>query len=122
VGSEPYAPVADFAIVSALVEACKAAGAPHHVGLIVTGDALYAEDAENSRRWASRGVLAFEMEASALFTVAALRGMRAGCLVLVTNNAGIHDRLDGEAYAVAELSLLQVALSTACSLAEWSLR
>ena len=122
VGSEPYAPVADFTIVSALVEACKAAGAPHHVGLIVTGDALYAEDAENSRRWASRGVLAFEMEASALFTVAALRGMRAGCLVLVTNNAGIHDRLDGEAYAVAELSLLQVALSTACSLAEWSLR
>ncbi|HEY7294315.1 MAG TPA: purine-nucleoside phosphorylase, partial [Dehalococcoidia bacterium] len=60
---EPYAPVADFAVASALVHAAAAANVTPHVGLVATGDALYAESAEHAARWAARGVLAFEMEA-----------------------------------------------------------
>lgn len=116
VGGEPYAPVADFAVVSALVERCRALGVPHHIGLICTGDALYAEDRHHAERWLARGVLAFEMEASALFTVAALRGLRAGCIVLVTNAAGEHDRLSGEASAAGERALLTAALEAAADL------
>lgn len=115
-GGEPYAPAADFGVTTALVEACRAAAAPHHTGLIATGDALYAEDVEGGPRWAARGVLAFEMEASALFTVAALRGLRAGCLVLITNAAGVHDRLSGAEYDAAEHRLVRVALAAACAL------
>lgn len=114
---EPYAPVADFGTVSALVQAAAAACVPHHIGLIATGDALYAESEDHAARWAARGVLAFEMEASALFTVAALRGVRAGCLVVVTNAAGAYEWLEGEAYAAAEARLLQVALDAAAALA-----
>jgi purine-nucleoside phosphorylase len=117
VSGEPYAPAADFAVVSALVERCRALGVPHHIGLICTGDALYAEDRHHAERWLARGVLAFEMEASALFTVAALRGLRAGCIVLVTNAAGQHERLDGDAYAAGERALLTVALATAAEIA-----
>ncbi len=116
VGGEPYAPVADFGVVTALDAACHALGATYHVGLIATGDALYAEDAAAGSRWAARGVLAFEMEASVLFTVAALRSMRAGCLLVVTNAAGIHDRLEGPAYEAAERRMLLVALAAAAGL------
>jgi len=113
---DPYAPAADFGVVSALVGAAEAAQVAHHVGLIATGDALYAESPDHAARWAARGVLAFEMEASALFTVAALRGVRAGCIVVATNSAGSLDWLEGEAYRVAEARLLQVALEAAAAL------
>jgi len=115
---DPYAPVAGYRVVAALQRACMAAQATHHVGLIATGDALYAEDAAGSARWAARGVLAFEMEASVLFTVAALRGVAAGCVVVVTNAGGVHDRLQGAAYGAAEACMCRVAVEAARTLSE----
>ncbi len=115
-GGEPYAPVADFSVVTALDTACRQSGAEFHIGLIASGDALYAEDAAGAARWAARGVLAFEMEASVLFTVAALRSIRAGCLLVVTNTAGKQDWLAGVAYEAAERRMLDVALEAAASL------
>jgi purine-nucleoside phosphorylase len=115
-GGDPYAPAADFGIVTALVESCLGLGLPFHTGLISTGDALYAEDAEASARWAARGVLAFEMEASVLFTIAALRGVRAGCIVVASNTAGADDWLQGAAFDHAEAALLRAALNAAIAL------
>lgn len=114
----PYAPAAAFEVVAALAQHCATLGVPHHIGLIATGDAFYAEDPQHVARWGARGVLAFEMEASALFTVAALRNARAGCIVVVTNTAGMQDWLEGEAYDRAEGVLLEAALGTAVALAE----
>ncbi len=68
---ERYAPVADFGLVRALVDASAAADVPHHVGPICTVDVFYNPDADYFSRWAARGVLAFEMESSALFYLAA---------------------------------------------------
>jgi purine-nucleoside phosphorylase len=68
---EPYAPAADFGLVRALVDAAAAAGVVHHVGPICTVDVFYNPDADYFSRWAARGVLAFEMESSALFFLAA---------------------------------------------------
>ena len=116
VGHEPYAPAASFAVVSALAKSCRARGVRFHTGLVCTNDALYAEDRDHGDRWIARGVLAFEMEASALFTVAALRGLEAGCIVVATNAAGVHERLAGDAYAAAEDAMLRVALDAAVSL------
>jgi purine-nucleoside phosphorylase len=115
---DPYAPVADHGVVAVLLESCRALGLAHHAGLIATGDALYAEDVAGSARWAARGVLAFEMEASAIFTVAALRGVRAGCIVVAVNSVAGHDWLQDEAFARAEGLLLQAALGAAMRLSE----
>jgi len=68
---EPYAPAPDFGLVRALVDAAAAVSAPHHVGPICTVDVFYNPDADYFSRWAARGVLAFEMESSALFYLAA---------------------------------------------------
>jgi purine-nucleoside phosphorylase len=114
---DPYAPVPDFGVTAALIAACRDAGAPHHIGLIATGDALYAESEGSTALWAERGVLAFEMEASAIFTVATLRRVRAGCVVLVTNVSGVHDRIEGPGYDLAEATMLRVAVEAAAALA-----
>ncbi len=110
---EGYAPAATFEVVWALVEAASNASARHHVGLIATQDALYGVDPGWVARWSKAGILAQEMEASALFTVAALRGMKCGCLLTVSNSAGHHERLPDEKLNPAIARMIGVGLEAA---------
>lgn len=110
---EPYAPTATFRVVRALVQAAERAGARYHTGLVATEDALYAVTPDWRDRWAARGVLAQEMEASAIFTVAALRGLEAGCLLTVSNSAGQHERLADDELLPTIDRMIAVALEAA---------
>ena len=96
--------------------AAERLGARCHVGPVATEDALYAVTSEWRERWAARGVLAQEMEASAVFTVAALRGLEAGCLLTVSNSAGQHERLRDEQLQPAIDRMIEVALAAAVAL------
>src|ERR1043165_638971 len=55
------------------------------VGPSVSSDLFYNPDGEQYDRWCSRGILAVEMEAAVLFTLGVLRGVRAGCLLTVSD-------------------------------------
>src|SRR5579862_1881080 len=85
VGNEPHCPTASWNIVHEAVHLAKHGAQDLHVGPIVSSDLFYNPDEGQYERWASRGVLAVEMEASALFTVAAIRGVEAACLVTVSD-------------------------------------
>jgi purine-nucleoside phosphorylase len=111
-----YAPAASFRVVRALVEAAEAAGVRHHVGVVATEDALYRVQERWVERWQARGVLAQEMEASAIFTVAALRGMEAGCILVASNHAGHHERLPDEELQPAIDAMIGIGLDAALSL------
>ena len=63
----------------------KEIGQELHVGPIVSSDLFYNPDEGQYGRWSARGVLGVEMEAAALFTVGALRGVEAGCLLTVSD-------------------------------------
>lgn len=89
-GGEPHAPTADWDLLHGAVHAAKELGRRVHVGPVASTDVFYEPDPQRNHRWAQRGVLAVEMEASALFTIAALRGLAAGCLLVVS------DLIDGE--------------------------
>ena len=67
---DPFAPTADFGLVRALVDAAAAKGATYHVGQVATIDVFYNPDPDYVTKWRSRGVLAFEMETSALYYLA----------------------------------------------------
>ncbi|HET6380297.1 MAG TPA: purine-nucleoside phosphorylase [candidate division Zixibacteria bacterium] len=82
---EPYAPTADFALTHALVHAAEEAGVPAHVGQVASVDVFYNTDPDYASRWRARGVLAFEMEASALFYLAAREGAQAACALVVSD-------------------------------------
>ena len=113
---DAYAPAATYRVVRALVEAANRAGAPYHVGLVATEDALYAVDDAHIKKWAARGVLAQEMEASAIFTVAALRGLEAGCILTVSNPAAQHLRLPDDELARGVERMIAVGLEAAVAL------
>lgn len=95
-----YAPVADFALLRAAVEAAEAAQLEVglHVGLVHSSDSFYPARPELVARLAEFGALAVEMEASALYTLAAGRGRRALAVctvsdhVLTGEETSAHDR------------------------------
>lgn len=78
--------VADFSVLTALVEAARARRDAVHVGPIVTDDAFYAETETYVREWEAAGLLSVEMEAAALFTLARRKGLRAGAICTVDGN------------------------------------
>jgi DeoD family purine-nucleoside phosphorylase len=82
---EPYAPASDFALTHALVHAAEEAGIAARPGLVASVDVFYNTDADYASRWRERGVLAFEMEASVLFYLAARGGRQAACLLVVSD-------------------------------------
>jgi purine-nucleoside phosphorylase len=81
-----YAPVADFGLLRGAVEAAEQRGTDVHVGLLFSSDSLYAARPELTARMVGYGVLAVEMEASALYTLAAKHGRRALAICTVSDH------------------------------------
>lgn len=80
-----YAPVADFHLMRAAYDAAPA-GTPVHVGLLYSSDSFYPARPELSNRLVDHGVLAVEMEASALYTIAASHSRRALAICTVSDH------------------------------------
>src|SRR3954449_2228146 len=115
VGGEPHCPTASWELIHGAVHAAKEIGQSMHVGPIVSSDLFYNPHEGQYERWSKRGVLAVEMEASALFTVGAIRGAHAGCLLTVSDIVveGVFTRITDEELRAAVDRMTQVALATA---------
>jgi len=82
-----YAPVADFGLLMAAYDSARArADVTTHVGLIFSGDQFYNPRAELMKPMVEHGVLAVELEASALYTLAARYGARALAICTVSDH------------------------------------
>ena len=111
---EPHVPTADWDLVHAAVHAAKELGKPVRVGPIVSSDLFYNPDGGQYQRWSDRGVLAVEMEAAVLFTLGALRKVKAGCLLTVSDVVieGEFVRISDEEMRAAVDQMTQLALRT----------
>jgi uridine phosphorylase len=78
--------VPDYDVLTALVDGAEANDEDVHVGPIATDDAFYAETEAYVDDWEAAGLLAVEMEAAALFTLARRKGLRAGAICTVDGN------------------------------------
>lgn len=103
---------ADPALVTLADNALKAAGLRAIVGSTWTTDAPFRETAEAIEAAKTRGILAVEMEAAALYTFARARGVRVLCIAHVTNTMGQAGKdfekgeADGTADALAVLAAI----------------
>ena len=79
---------ADGPITRICREKCLAKNLPVLSGKVWTTDALFRETREKVKRYAGMGLLAVEMEMSALFTVAAFRRVQLGGLMVVSDELG----------------------------------
>ena len=92
---DPYAATADFELTRGMADAATRRGLRYHVGQVCTVDVFYNEASDYVKKWRSRGVLAFEMEASALFYLAA-RARAAGDDVRAATILTVSDLLSEE--------------------------
>lgn len=100
--SKEYAPiefpaVADYDIVTSLINASKKLNMPYHVGIVECKDSFYGQHSPDImpisyelnnkwNAWLRLGTLASEMESAALFTVASFLRVKVGSIFLVVAN------------------------------------
>ena len=109
----PYAPAAHFDVVHAAHHAAENSGRRTFVGPIVSSDLFYDPEEEPATLWGELGVLAVEMEAAAIFTLSAMRGVRAGCLLTVSDTIGEEIvRISDEDLRNAVDNMMTLALDT----------
>ena len=126
--SATYAPLsfpaaADLTLNDRLRAELERRGAAHRVGVLASFDGFYSElfAADEARRPAVEArlaelrrlrVLAADMETSAVLVVAAVLGVRAGSLCLVSVDGATRARLDAATRRAGEQVLVEVTLAT----------
>jgi purine-nucleoside phosphorylase len=119
-GTEPPTPAPSFGLTRALVNTAMhtATKRPTHTGLIQTEDAFYATTPDDVAALAARGVLAVEMESSALFTLGQLRRVEAATILVASNYIGDPAFVDADKLQASVKDMVEVALEAGLSLAQ----
>jgi purine-nucleoside phosphorylase len=96
-GVVDYAPVADFGLLRAAVDAAEAKGVDMRVGQLYSSDTFYTDAPDVEKLLAGYGILAIEMEAAAIYTIAAKFKARALAVCTISDHI-----LKGTALPAAE--------------------
>ena len=111
-----FAPIADFALLSAAVQSAKELGLEMPVGNLYSSDTFYDASA-SSLKWAEMGVLAIEMEAAALYCNAAYTKKRGLSICSVSDNIVTGEELSPEQRQTGFANMMKLALETAVKMA-----
>jgi purine-nucleoside phosphorylase len=113
-GGLDYAPVADFGLLRAAHDAAaELGGVTTHVGLVFSGDSFYSPRPELTEPMVAHGVLAVEMEASALYTLAAAYGRRALAVCTVSDHVVTGEETTATEREQTFAAMVEIALRAA---------
>ena len=113
-GPYNFAPAADFGLLRAAVETAEKRGLKWHVGGIASTDVFYhptglkAYDALRAH-----GVLAVEMEAAALYTLALRHAARAVAICTISDNIVTGDKLKPDERQSSLTEMIELSLAVA---------
>ena len=110
-----FAPIADFGLLRSSVEKAEKAGLRYHVGNMLSSDIFYhvAPGLEGYGRLPSHGILGVEMEAAALYTLAARFGRKALAICTMTDCLITHAELSAEDRQSSLKDMVALALDVA---------
>jgi purine-nucleoside phosphorylase len=115
-GMYHYAPAASFSLLRRAVELAEERSLPHHVGGIVSSDIFYHPEGKAVYDVLARhGVLGVEMEAAALYTLAARHECRALAICAMTDSLITGEHIGPEERASSLKELAELALDVAVS-------
>ncbi len=81
-----YAATASWPLLRRAIAVLEEGKTAFHAGGILSSDTFYTDDPEDWKIWARHGVLAIEMEANQLYTLAARHGVQALALLTVSDS------------------------------------
>lgn len=105
-----FAPIADFCLLRSAAEACEKYGIRYKVGNILSSDVFYS-DSSSVDKWMKMGVMAVEMEASALYMNAARAGKRALAICTISDHVILGENTTPEEREKTFTNMMEVALS-----------
>ncbi|CAM3983093.1 purine-nucleoside phosphorylase [Lederbergia lenta] len=111
-GGVDYAPTASFDLLKNAYETGLEKGLKLKVGNVFTADMFYNDNAEHEK-WAQYGILAIEMETSALYTLAAKYGRKALSVLTVSDHILTGEETTAEERQTTFNEMIQVALDAA---------
>ena len=110
-----FAPIADFGLLRSSVEKAEAAGLSYHVGNMLSSDIFYHVEPglAGYGRLPAHGILGVEMEAAALYTLAARFDARALAICTMTDCLITHAELSADERQSSLRDMVSLALDTA---------
>lgn len=111
-GGMDYAATADYSLLEKSVAIAKKQICRFHVGKILSSDIFYADNPDSWKLWANYGVLAVEMEAAALYTIAAKFGVRALTLLTISDSLIDGSHISSEDREKTFTDMMEIALNT----------
>jgi purine-nucleoside phosphorylase len=108
-----YSPCADWGLLSAAAKAAEAQGATTHVGGIFSNDTFYDERPDLNEQMVRHGILAVEMEAAELYTLAARYGVRALAVLTISDHLVTGEALPAEDRERSFGDMVKIALEAA---------
>ncbi|SEQ25387.1 purine-nucleoside phosphorylase [Devosia sp. YR412] len=113
-GAFNFAPIADFGLLRSAAEKAEAAGMRYHAGNMLSSDIFYhANGMAGYDALPEHGVLGVEMEAAALYTLAARFGVKALTICTMTDCLITKDEIDAEQRQTSLRDMVELALDVA---------
>ncbi|MCM3537087.1 purine-nucleoside phosphorylase [Priestia endophytica] len=111
-GGIDYAPTANFDLLKKAYDVGTEKGLSLRVGSVFTADQFYNENAD-WEKWARYGMLAIEMETTALYTIAAKFDQNALSILTVSDHVLTGEETTAEERQTTFNEMIEVALETA---------
>ena len=86
-----FSPIGDFGMLCTANEQARLLGLKTYTGNVICNDRIYRDENYKSRLWAQYGILASEMEGTALYTAAAEFGAKACMMIGIILNITVDE-------------------------------
>ncbi len=108
-----FAPIANYGLLENAVKTARNLNLSFDVGNVLSSDIFYVEDNNVYKKWQKMGVLAVEMESSALYSIAARYNKKALCILSVSNYMFKDESISSEEKEKGLIDMINLALNTA---------
>ncbi len=111
-GGADFAAIADFELLLKAYNIAKEKNITVHVGNILSSDLFYSDDPDFWKIWAKYGVMAIDMEATALYSIAAKYGVNALTILTVSDHIVRGKSTTSEERETGFSKMIEIALET----------
>ena len=108
-----FAPLADFSLLRKAVEAAEEKNIKVVVGNILSSDHFYNDYEKTNELWKKMNITAVEMEAAALYMIAARAKKKALCILTVSDHVFTGEALPAEERQTSFREMMEIALEIA---------
>ncbi len=108
-----FAPIADYSLLRSAVEAADRMNIKTVVGNVLSSDTFYDDNKDANSLWRKMNILAVEMEAAALYMIAARAGKKALCMLTISDHVFTGEALSAEDRQLTFRDMMEIALEIA---------